>query len=494
MEDEHGLSREEREKSMQNSTADGVAYSVMSGAGDAFVPAAVISLGATNFYIGLLAALPQLAGALLQFFSLAAMRWCGSRKLLVIGGATVHALSWLSIIAILLWPNAISVELIIAFFSLGSAASMMANPAWSSWISDIVPENERSRFFANRNRLMQLGLFAATFIAGLALRQLQLNYPAGIAFACVFAIALLARTASAYFHTKVKDVKYEVQLLREIKLKHLFLLPAHRNELWFLGFVGLMDFAALFAAPFFTPYMINELHYDLGMLGLMTAVSVLAKVLSFGYWGKAADRFGNRAVLIATAFMVPLVPIMWLFSKDAVMIALFQVFSGFVWAGFDLASFNHALALVSRELRPSFISKYNAFTGLFNAAGALAGGLFLSLAGNWAVAGYSGILLLFLISGALRIAVTIAFAPRIAGPKLQNTADERTMVLNLIAVYPTQGAIGHALGGWNFTRKVVAEGTAKSERAIAFGLGATGELIAEGGRKIASKMVRKKRL
>jgi len=493
--DESALTREQRSRSMRASTLEGMAYAVMSGVGDAYVPAAAVALGASSFYIGLLAALPQFLGALLQSFSLSAIRLLKSRKLIAVATSFLQAASWLAVIAVMLWPSELSVPLLVLFFSAGAAMTMMANPAWSSWISDIVPENERAGFFANRNRLTQLTLFATTFGAGFLLREMELAYPAAAAFAAVFAIALIARLLSAYLHSRADDVKYEPQLMSEIKLKHLFLLPAYRNELWFLMFMAIMNFTVQLAAPFFTPYMLDELGFDLGMLGLMTSVSILAKIASFPYWGKISDRFGNRTVLVATAFLVPLVPLLWLTTKNALLIGIFDAFSGFVWAGFDLASFNFALAMVDRKLRPSFIAKYNQFNGIFYAAGSVAGGLFLTNFGTLSLFGYSGILLLFLISGALRLAAVLAFAPRLTTSKeIANKSDERAMIFNLVAVYPMLGAVHHVVNGWNFTRNIVENSTLRGKLMLKTGLGATGEVLAESSHKLMGKMAKKKRL
>jgi len=479
---------------MRYSTIEGMLYSVMTGVGDAYIPAAAVALGASNFLIGLLSALPQLFGAMLQSVSLTAIRTVKSRKMLSVAASLLQAVSYLLIIGVMLWPGELSVEFLILFFSIGSALTMMANPGWSSWISDIVPENERPGFFANRNRMMQLTLFITTFAAGLLIRQLQLQFAAAVAFAAIFAVAFLARLLTGVMHLRTDDVGYEVQLIREIWLKHLFQLPAYRNELWFLIFMALMNFTVQFAAPFFTPYMLNELGFDVGILGFLTAISVVTKIVCFPYWGSAIDRFGNRTVLVATAFAASVAPVMWLFSKDLLFLALFQVFSGFVWSGFDLASFNYALAMVGRELRPSFISKYNQFNGFFYAAGAVSGGIFLAYFGTVSLFGFSGILLVFLISGALRLGSAIIFAPKLAITReIENTSGQRAMIFNLVAVYPTQGAVHNVVNGWDFTKKIVERGTLHTRRMLKSGLGTTGDLLREGEMKL-TKVMKKKRL
>ncbi|MCX8198078.1 MAG: MFS transporter [Candidatus Micrarchaeota archaeon] len=479
------LSYEERKKSMKYSIAEGMGYSVMSGFGEAYLPAAAVSLGASNLQIGMLTALPQLIGAAVQTASLEAFKLLRNRKLLVILGALLQALCWLPIIAVMVWPGELSVTAVIFFFALGTGAVMLSSPAWSSWIADIVPENERARFFAERNRIMQLVLFASTFAAGILIRELSLFMPAAAAFGFVFAIPFLSRLATVFFHMKIAHVNYDIQLIREIKLKHLFLLPAHRNELWFLAFIASMNFAVQFASPFFTPYMLNQLGFDLGMLGIMTALSIFAKIVSYPYWGNAIDRFGNRTVLLATATAVPLVPLLWLFSADPIWIGAFQIFSGFVWSGFDLASVNTALSLVGRELRPSFMSKYNMFSGFFNAFGAAAGGLFLSSFGGARVFGLEGILLVFLLSGAMRLLLVALFAPKIlaAESSLQNTSQQRAIIFNLVAVYPTQGAVQQAMNGWDFSRRIVEKEVLLGKRVIKAGFDTTKKIIKKGRKK-----------
>ncbi|MFA6907196.1 MAG: MFS transporter [Candidatus Micrarchaeia archaeon] len=496
MEEKSGnLSFEQRKGSMGNITADGMAYSVMAGLGDAYLPAALVFLGATNFWIGMLTALPQLFGGIAQAFSLSALRLAKDRKLLVMAGSAFQALTWLPVIALLLWPNAYSVPLIIFFFSLGAGTSLLINPVWSSWVADIVEQNDRARFFANRNRLMQVMLFAATFGGGIMVGQLQLHVAAAAAFGIVFCASFAARAATVIFHARTAGVPYEIKLMNEIKMKHLFLLPSYKNELWFLAFVALMNFAVQFSSPFFTPYMLHDLGMDVGMLGILTAISIITKIICFPYWGKAIDRFSNRTVLITTAFMAPLVPLLWLFSGDVWMLALFQVFSGFIWAGYDLSIFNSSLSLVSRELRPSFISKYNAFSCIANAAGALAGGYFLMAYPGAGLLGFSGILLVFLLSGAMRLAVALAFTPHLASSKeIANTTADRAMIFKLVAVYPTQGAVAHVMDGWDFTRKIVSRGTEGSGEMLREGFAATGEIVKDGGRKLMSKISRKGRL
>jgi MFS family permease len=472
-------------KAMRNSDLNGMSYAAMVGMGESYIPAAALSLGATDFHIGMLSAFPQFLGAVFQFFSIPVIRLFGSRKWATLAGDLFQGLVYLPIIALLLWPGELSVPLLILFFSLGTAGMLMINPAWSSWVSDIVPDSARPTFFARRNRVVQLVLFISTFGAGYALRALELNYSAAIAFSLVFLGAAISRAFSAYFNFLIPDIKYEIQLFREIRFSQLFTLPGYRNELWFLMFMALINATTQFAAPFFIPHMIGNLHFDLGLVGMLIAIPVIAKVFFFPYWGWAADRFGNRAVLVSTSFLTPAMPLFWLLSSDPAHIVLFQIFSGFAWAGFDLAAFNYALSLVERDLRPSFISKYNAFNGFFYALGAVCGGLFLSQFPSFALLGFVGIPLVFLLSGIARLITFVIFSPKLSSAhEIMNTTSDRAMILQIVAVAPAQGAIQQVMHGWNFTRKAVRQGAVHGGWAIKEGIGRSKRFVEGKVRKI----------
>lgn len=489
------LTPEQREKSKRNINREGMAYSMMAGFGDTYVPAALVSIGASNFAVGLLASLPQLFGAFLQFLSLSVLRVMKSRKKMVIAGSLIQALSWLIIAGLVLWAENLAQDAIIIIFSLGFGASTLVNPAWSSWVADIIDQKERARFFADRNRIMQIVLFVTVFFAGMAISQMQVLFGASLAFSVIFAFAFITRLASVFFHMETEDVPYDPIKATEIRLRHLILLPSYKNELWFLTFVATMGFGVQFASPFFTPYMLNNLGMDVWALGALTTINIVSMVASYRYWGEMIDKYGNRTALIATSFAVPFVPLLWLLSSDFWALALFQAFSGFAWAGYNLSVFNTALSMVSRELRLSFISKYNAANMLASAAGAFCGGAFLATFRGFSLFGFSDILLVMLISGIMRLVIALAFAPRIVRSRdIANKTIDRSMIIKLVAVYPTQGAVEHVLNGWDFTRKIVREGANAGKTILRKSVEATGKIVAAESRKIAKAINRKERL
>ena len=100
-----------------------------------------------------------------------------------------------------------------------------------------------------------------------------------------------------------------------------------------------------------------------------------------------------------TAFLIPLVPVLWLVSKEVYYLIPIQILSGFAWSGFNLVSSNFLYDVSPRENRTQNIAIFNAINGLAMCLGALTGGFLVS---RLPQINGSSLLTLFLISGILR--------------------------------------------------------------------------------------------
>ena len=467
MQDENGQGApSQRKQDLKYSIYDGSLFSVMSGFGDNFLSAAAVIGGASSFDIGLLSAVPYAAGSLFQFFSSPLIRALKSRKTLVVGGVALQALTWLIVALIMFYPGKLPFVALLAAYSVGFGINLMINPAWSSWIADLVPDNERAKFFAERNRYVYLLLFTATFLGGIILSDLNAGIGEKAAFAVIFFLACMARAIGAFFLLKTSEPEFKPMLMHEVALKHLFLLPSYKNELSVILFLSVMNFSAQIAAPFFTPYMITNLNFDLGMVGAITSISIIMKMVSQRYWGSMIDAYGNRTVLICCGIGAALVPAIWLMSTDFVHIMLFNAFSGFVWGGFELTSFNFLLATVPRELRGSYMSKYNLFNGILYALGSVAGGVALAFLGTGIYWGFAAIPVIFLVSTGFRLATVLVFAPVLPKKDLPGKQEDRDLIIKILAVNPAMGAVATVFNGWNITHKAIGTSAMKSKMLI----------------------------
>ncbi|MFA5159865.1 MAG: MFS transporter [Candidatus Omnitrophota bacterium] len=167
----------------------------------------------------------------------------------------------------------------------------------------------------------------------------------------------------------------------------------------FVFYVASIMFATNLAAPFFTVYMLRDLHFNYLLFMIIRFASVVAGLISFPIWGKHADAVGNAKVLTLTSFLIPAIPLLWMISPLPPYLVCVEIFSGFVWGGFNLCALNFIYDAVSSGKRIRCLSYFSFITGIAIFLGALGGGFLVEhvppLRG-------STILTVFLISGVLR--------------------------------------------------------------------------------------------
>jgi len=127
--------------------------------------------------------------------------------------------------------------------------------------------------------------------------------------------------------------------------------------------------------------------------------AIVASLVSFPIWGKHADKIGNAKVLKTTSLLIPLIPVLWLFSSNLTYLFMIEVFAGFVWGGFNLCSLNFIYDAVSPGKRVRCLGYFGFINGVATFLGAGLGGY---LAERLPTLNGSRILTLFVISGLLR--------------------------------------------------------------------------------------------
>ncbi|GIW70760.1 MAG: hypothetical protein KatS3mg102_0302 [Planctomycetota bacterium] len=173
------------------------------------------------------------------------------------------------------------------------------------------------------------------------------------------------------------------------------------------------------AAPFFSLYMLRDLGFNYVAFTAAATAMVLAQVLVLRSWGRLADRFGSRRILAVCGLVVSLTPWLWLISPRLEAVLCYQVVSGVGWAGFNLAAANFLFDSVSPPKRARCVAYSSILTHAGVLAGALLGGVLAPLVpqrialGGWELELRSPLLVLFALSGALRLAVSLYYLPRI---------------------------------------------------------------------------------
>ena len=141
--------------SLHHSIYDGMAYSIMVGAGETYFSAFALFLKVTAGQVGLLSTLPPLLGSFAQLLSVLINRRIKVCKPVVLTGVLIQACLGLPLLWLVVHRPHDALLPLLILLSLYYGAAHLAAPTWTRLIGDLVPERRRGRYFAQRNRLTE---------------------------------------------------------------------------------------------------------------------------------------------------------------------------------------------------------------------------------------------------------------------------------------------------------------------------------------------------
>ncbi|MCA9742498.1 MAG: MFS transporter [Deferribacteres bacterium] len=407
-------------KALRNSIYDGVfAHLFANLTGSMFLPAFALVLGASAVEIGVLAAAPFFA-TVVQFFGAFLVEKYNQRKRMVIVFALLSRIVWLVVIAASLLlsldkPAVLLLILILVVLSHHALASI-TSIAWLSWMSVLVPDEIRGRFFGLRNATLGAFNIALTLLAGRFLDWHKLHYPDSAPtqpFDWLFTVAVFCGLLSVIFLVR-KPAPPRHVYAEKITTGDLYKLPllniSFRRLAWFAAFWSV---GVKIASPFFIVYMLQVLHFDYSFIAILIVSSAFADMAGMWMWGQFSDRLGNKPVVVISGVFISVIPMLWFISSPDLphvhlLIIVLHLVSGFFWAGFNLCSVNLVFAIAPKERNTGYFAHWAAFNGVASGIGAILGGLAFEYAPNLfmslqlsAEAGFKSI---FIISAALRFA------------------------------------------------------------------------------------------
>jgi MFS family permease len=438
--------------SLRHSVKDGVAYSVMIGGGESYFSAFALYFKATTAQIGVLATLPPLLASFAQLLSAWLGRHMGKRKPIVLLGASVQGLALLPLafLPILFPDDAIPILIVCAIFYFSGAN--IAVPQWGSMMGDLVAERRRGRFFGHRTRLCSITSFSALIIAGIILDLFDRNEYTLTGYACIFLVAIIARFVSVYHLTQMHDPPGHVAAL-ESPFQKGFWRRVHGSAFArFTVFFAAMQFSVAIASPFFVVYMLRDLQFTYLEFTINIATSVLIQFLALNRWGRLSDAFGNRLILAVTGLMIPVLPLLWIFSTNYIYLLFVQTLAGMAWGGFSLGAGNYVYDLVPPAKRAMYMAFHNVLSSTAVFSGGLIGGYLgahlpteINLFGQhyeWLTALYG----VFIISSLLRLLTALSLLPRLREMRAVRSMTVGSLVFRVARFHPLSGVIFDIIG------------------------------------------------
>ncbi|MBI2133734.1 MFS transporter [Candidatus Woesearchaeota archaeon] len=422
-----------REKSLRISVLEGCFASLMQI--DQFLVPLAVALKSSPFLIGLIRAFPQLGSSVVQFFSPQLSEMIGSKKKIIVLSVLFQALSCALLVAVALFLR--SPYLLVVAAILISTFGAVASPLWSAWMGDLTKERERGSYFSYRSKVTGVVAFFAILVFGVMISffsDIGMEY---VGFAAIFGIAMFSKLVSARLLSRIHEPIHKRSEEMNYGFRQFLGSFLSTNFGRFVLFMTLMAFAMNIASSFLSLYVLQDLHYDYLQYTIFTLVSVLISFLFVTYWGVKSDRHGNRAIFTITSIALPLMPLLWVATRNFYLITLIQAFGTFVWLGFSLSASNFIYDAVEPGNRTRVIAYYNVLNGLAVFGGTFLGGIILSIMPA-PILFSSKFHDLFMISFIARMAVVLVFIRGIQEVRaVEKAADlEHRLFLKLIILDP----------------------------------------------------------
>ena len=158
-----------KQKALETSIKEGVAADFSAGIGTNYITPFALALNASPFQIGILSSLSGLASPFAQLKG-SRMMLRHSRKHLVLNFVLLQAFIWLpiSLLGILLWKGFFQeylVYMLIVFYTIYAIFMGLATPSWFSWMGDLVPPEDRGKYFSIRNRAAGVAAIVAVLLS-----------------------------------------------------------------------------------------------------------------------------------------------------------------------------------------------------------------------------------------------------------------------------------------------------------------------------------------
>ena len=363
---EETLTEEKVQSALKNIIRDGVASQAMGIlTGGAFLIAFAVKLGASNFVIGLLAAIGPLS-QLLQLPSIFLVEKIRNRRLITVVAAGLSRLCWLIIaLSPFIFPAKIAVAVLLILLTAVSAFGAVSGCSWNSWMRDLIPENMMGSFFSKRMRIatgigIVLSILAA-FYLDFWKKQFAEQELAG--YSILFLIGFAAGMTGLLFLAKTPEVKMPQA---EGKPKILTLLSQPFRDENFRKLIAFMcswNFAVNLAAPFFMVYMLKRLGLSMSFIIGLSIVSQVFNFLFLKIWGRYTDRFSNKSVLAISGPLFMLSILAWTFTTmpekyflTIPLLVAIHIIMGLASAGVSLASGNISLKLAPKGQATAYLA------------------------------------------------------------------------------------------------------------------------------------------
>jgi len=387
----------------RNVQVDAVGIGLASAAAP-FLPVFLARLGAGAFEVGLLTAMPAVAGLV---FALAIGRFLQSRpnivwwysfsRMLVISAYAATGAAPFII------PREWLIPAVIGIWALATVPQTIVNTGFTVVMNSVAGPAGRYELLSRRWTI--LGFTSAVFvvIAGALLDRIgfPVNYQAVFLALSVGGLISFRYSSSIVLPARAPEVEVKAAPGRDTIREYVRLVRARPDFLSFTLKRFVFFAGVTLAQPILPLYYVNTVKASDSWIGAISMVGTVVMLFGYSFWSRQSRLRGSRFVLMATTFGVGMFPLLVAATHRVEVIALLAGMAGVFQAGVDLVFFDELMKTIPEEYSAMFVSFAQMFQYLATVVAPLLGTL---------LAGWVGLGGALVAASVLRLAGTALFA------------------------------------------------------------------------------------
>lgn len=326
-----------------------------------------MKLGASKFQVALLSSVPAAISLLAMIPGARLIDRATRKKKLTLMFMLAHRLFFLGIACIPFFEPTWRAAIFVAVVGLMNFPGAIGNIAWQSFISKIIPRERRAEAFACRNRAMNLVGTMLALGSGFLLDRMA--FPIG--YQIVFTLAFLLAMAELKVFNQIDEEivpldssDAEEKTAEKIPRPEYFKrsIRAIFSETRFIRYTLasiFFYFAWPVAWPLFSWYQVKVLGANNFWVSILSLMNTGGSLIGYGFWVRVLNRYGNLKTLFYATLPIFTVPLVYAFSHSLYVVVAFNLITGAIFSGVNLALFNALLEVTPDLRKASFIAYYN---------------------------------------------------------------------------------------------------------------------------------------
>lgn len=378
------ITEEEYKKGLHGVTLDGLATKITNSlTTGAFLVAIALQFDASNSVIGLLAAIPMLTHVI-QIPTVILVERLQARRALSVYFVFLSRAPLLLIALIpFLFPDDWRIAVLLGALLANGAFRAVSQCAWSSWMRDFVPREQRGSFYAKRMSIAAVAGMGLSLVAGYYLDWVEVGFPQYVvySYSLLFLLAFLSGMANVWVIAGIPEPRMHSNGGSVFRM---MLEPfKNRNFSQLMKFLVVWNFAINLAAPFFTVYMLKNIGMEMSAVVALTVLSQVVNILALRTWGRFMDRFTNKSVLRVCGPLFIISIFFWIFTLNPdrhaltlPLLVILHIAMGISTAGTVLGTSNIAIRLAPKEAAASYLATSSVANSLSAGIAPILGGHF----------------------------------------------------------------------------------------------------------------------